>query len=61
MMIFIFPVVFLGWKFFKPTTFKKPLDVNLREGLEEIEKHEREYVEKREPNLFYRTLDKIFG
>lgn len=61
MMIFIFPVLFLGWKFVKKTKWKKAHEIDLREDLEEIEEYTRNYVEVKDQNKFNRWMDKIFG
>ena len=43
-MIGVFPVLFLGWKVLKKTKFLKPEEVDLREGVDEIEEYTREFV-----------------
>ncbi|KAF2869802.1 amino acid permease/ SLC12A domain-containing protein [Massariosphaeria phaeospora] len=61
MMIFIFPVLYIGWKLVKKTKMKKAHEVDLYQDLEEIEEYTRNYVEKVETNVFNRWLDKLFG
>lgn len=61
MMIFIFPVLFVGWKLIKKTKYKKAHEIDLREDLEEIEEYTRNYVEVQDQNAFNRWMDKIFG
>ncbi|KAF3156406.1 hypothetical protein TWF106_008076 [Orbilia oligospora] len=46
-MPFMFPVIFLIWKFTKGTTWKRSIDVDLVEGLDEIEAYERTIPEKK--------------
>ena len=43
-MIGVFPVVFVVWKLLKRTKFLKPEEVDLRQGVEEIEEYTRDYV-----------------
>lgn len=43
-MIGVFPVLFIGWKVIKKTKWLKPEEVDLRQGLDEIEEYERNYV-----------------
>ncbi|PVI08559.1 hypothetical protein DM02DRAFT_510768 [Periconia macrospinosa] len=61
MMIFLFPVLFVGWKFIKKTKFKKAHEIDLQEDLEEIEDYTRNFVEHKDENRFNRVMDKIFG
>ena len=37
-------VIYLGWKILKRTKFIKPEEMDLRTGLEEVEKHEASLV-----------------
>lgn len=43
-MIGVFPVLFVSWKFLKRTQYLKPEEVNLRQGVDEIEEYTRDYV-----------------
>ena len=43
-MIGVFPILFVGWKLLKRTKWLKPVDVDLRKDLEEIEEYTRNYV-----------------
>lgn len=61
MMIFIFPVLYVGWKLIKKTKYKKAHEVDLQEDLEEIEEYTRNFVEVQDQNRFNRLMDKIFG
>ena len=47
-MVFVSLAVFIAWKLFRRTKFIKPIDADLRTGLEEIERHEYEYYEQLE-------------
>lgn len=61
-MVGVFPVLFIGWKFFKKTKWMKPEDVVLRtKEVDEIEEYTRNYVEPKAKNRFHGILDKIFG
>jgi yeast amino acid transporter len=60
-MIFLFPVLLVGWKFIKKTQFKRAHEIDLQQDLEEIEHYTRNYVERKEENMFNRWLDKVFG
>jgi len=44
MMIFIVPVLFVGWKFFKGTKFHRAKDIDLLKNLAEIEEYQRTFV-----------------
>jgi amino acid transporter len=59
--VFLFPVLFIGWKVLKRTKFFKPHEVDLVTDLAEIEEYHRTFVEKPETNAFNRVLDKLFG
>ncbi|KAF2447985.1 hypothetical protein P171DRAFT_383273 [Karstenula rhodostoma CBS 690.94] len=61
MMIFIFPVLYIGWKLIWKTKYKKAHEVDLQEDLEEIEEYTRNYVEVEDQNKFNKWMDKIFG
>ncbi|KAK1915440.1 hypothetical protein P3342_003250 [Pyrenophora teres f. teres] len=61
LMIFIFPMLFVGWKFLKKTKWVPSHEADLVSDLAEIEEYHRNYVEKPETNPFNRFLDKMFG
>lgn len=61
MQVFLFPVLFVGWKFLKRTKFQKSHEVDLVTDLAEIEEYHRNFVEVKETNMFNRVLDKLFG
>ncbi|KAL1599605.1 general amino acid permease agp2 [Paraconiothyrium brasiliense] len=61
MMIFIFPVLYIGWKLLHKTKYKKAHEIDLQEDLEEIEEYTRNFVEVEDQNVFNRWMDKIFG
>lgn len=60
-MVFIFPVLFIGWKFIKKTKWVKSHEADLVTDLAEIEEYHRNFVEVKETNAFNRVLDKMFG
>ncbi|KAF2745128.1 hypothetical protein M011DRAFT_149509 [Sporormia fimetaria CBS 119925] len=61
MMIFVFPILFFGWKFIKKTKWMKPEEVDLYEGVAEIEEYTRNYVPAPYRNNFVKYFDKIFS
>ncbi|KAJ4407560.1 general amino acid permease agp2 [Didymella pomorum] len=61
MMVFLFPIIFLGWKFVKKTKTVKPHDADLITDLAEIEEYTRNFVPVPETNPFNKMLDKLFG
>lgn len=61
MMVFLFPVIFLGWKFIKKTKTVKAHEADLITDLAEIEEYTRNFVPVPETNPFNKALDKLFG
>ncbi|KAH8884845.1 hypothetical protein GQ53DRAFT_751793 [Thozetella sp. PMI_491] len=61
LMIGVFPVLFIGWKFIKGTRAYAPQEVDLVKNLEEIEEYQRTYVPSKPSNGFDRVLDFLFG
>ena len=61
MMVFLFPVIFLGWKFIKKTKTVQAHEADLVTDLAEIEEYHRNFVPTVETNWFNKTLDKLFG
>ncbi|KAF2131662.1 hypothetical protein P153DRAFT_365231 [Dothidotthia symphoricarpi CBS 119687] len=61
MMVFLFPVIFVGWKLIKRTKWVKTQEMDLVTDLAEIDEYTRTFVEKPETNMFNRILDKLFG
>ncbi|KAL2784347.1 amino acid permease/ SLC12A domain-containing protein [Aspergillus keveii] len=59
-MIGVFPVLYFGWKFLHRTEVRKPEEVDLVTGLEEIEEYTRNYVPEPASNVFSRFGDWIF-
>jgi yeast amino acid transporter len=47
MMVFAFPILYLGYKFIRRTPFIKAADADLVKNLDEIEEYERNYVPKK--------------
>ena len=43
-MVAVFPILYVGWKFFHKTRIYKPHEVDLRKNLDEVEEYERNYV-----------------
>lgn len=44
LMIFLFPVLFFGWKFIHKTKWRTPENVDLLYGKDEVDEYERTYV-----------------
>lgn len=61
MMIFLFPLIILGWKIFKRTKWMKLEEIDLYNNLEEIEEYERNYVPTPDKNRVDKWFNKIFG
>ncbi|KAF2120512.1 amino acid permease/ SLC12A domain-containing protein [Lophiotrema nucula] len=61
MMIFVFPVLFLGWKFIKRSKFKRAHEIDLYQDLEEIEEYTRNFVPTPDKNAFDKWFNKIFS
>lgn len=61
MMVFLFPCIFLGWKFMKKTKRIRAHEADLVTDLAEIEEYTRNYVAVPETNWFNKALDKLFG
>ncbi|KAK3390313.1 putative carnitine transport protein [Podospora didyma] len=60
-MIFLCPVLFLGWKLAKKTTFIRAQDINLLKNVDEIEEYQRTFVPTPAKNAVDRLLDFLFG
>jgi yeast amino acid transporter len=61
MMIFLFPVVAVGWKLWKRTKWIKIQDIDLYANLEEIEDYERHYVPTPDRNRVDKYFNKLFS
>ncbi|RHZ73439.1 hypothetical protein CDV55_105635 [Aspergillus turcosus] len=60
-MIGLFPVLYCGWKIVKRTKTKKPEEVDLVTGLDEIEEYERNYIPEKPSNALSRFGDWLFA
>ena len=61
MMVFLFPVLYFGWKIIKRTKFLKPEEVDLYQDLEEIEEYTRNFVPTPDKNAVDKWFNKIFS
>ncbi|PBP17253.1 hypothetical protein BUE80_DR011920 [Diplocarpon rosae] len=62
LMIFVFPIIFVGWKVLKQTKWLKPHEVQLRTTeVDEIEEYTRNYEERPPKTKFHHYLDKVFS
>lgn len=43
-MIFVYPVLYFGYKFIRKTEIRKPEEVDLFKDLDEIEEYQRNYI-----------------
>ncbi|KAB8257449.1 amino acid permease/ SLC12A domain-containing protein [Aspergillus pseudonomiae] len=60
-MIGVFPIIFFGWKFWHKSHIRKPEEIDLKTGLDEIDEYERNHVSLPSSNIFSRFADWIFG
>ncbi|KAF7115229.1 hypothetical protein CNMCM5793_001656 [Aspergillus hiratsukae] len=60
-MIGLFPVLYFGWKIVYRTKTKKPEEVDLVTGLDEIEEYERNYIPEKPSNALSRFGDWLFA
>lgn len=60
-MVFLFPILYVGWKFLHKTKIMKASEIDLRKDLDEIEEYERNYVPTPPNSMFEKVLDKLFG
>ncbi|KAM7218147.1 Amino acid permease domain containing protein [Rhypophila decipiens] len=60
-MIFITPVLYIGWKLLKRTKILRADEIDLLKDLDTIEEYQRTYVPSKSGNSFYRFLDWAFG
>lgn len=60
-MIGVFPVLYFGWKIVHRTQVKKPEEVDLLTGLDEIDEYERHYVPEKPSNALSRFADWLFA
>ena len=60
-MIFVFPVIFIGWKLIKKTKMHKAHEVDLYSDLEGIEEYTRNFVPQPAKNWFVKGLDYLFS
>ena len=44
-MIFVFPLLFVGWKVYRRTKWVGPHEADLRKDLDEVEEYTRSFVE----------------
>ncbi|KAF2223276.1 amino acid permease [Elsinoe ampelina] len=60
-MIFVFPCIYFGWKFFKKTKVVKKEEADLQENMDEIAEYEANYVPEPYKNSFDKWFNKIFS
>ncbi|KAL4978159.1 amino acid permease/ SLC12A domain-containing protein [Aspergillus desertorum] len=60
-MIGVFPVIYFGWKTFHRTSIRKPEEIDLVTGVEEIEEYTRNYIPEPASNPISRFGDWLFS
>jgi amino acid transporter len=60
MMIFVFPVIFIGWKLLKRTTWKRAEDIDLYQDLDEIEEYTRNFIPTPPKNAMEKWFNWLF-
>lgn len=60
-MIAVFPILFVFWKFFKKTEFRRPQDVDLFQDLDDIEEYHRNFIETPPKNAFEKSMNVLFS
>ncbi|PWY93806.1 general amino acid permease AGP2 [Aspergillus sclerotioniger CBS 115572] len=60
-MIGVFPIIYIGWKFWHRTKFLSPEEIDIFTGVDEVEQYTRNYVEVPSSNPFTRFNDWLFG
>jgi amino acid transporter len=60
-MIFVFPVLYIGWKLIKRTKFIRADEVDLYQDLDEIEEYTNNFVEKPPKNVADKWFNSLFS
>ncbi|EME88492.1 uncharacterized protein MYCFIDRAFT_54490 [Pseudocercospora fijiensis CIRAD86] len=60
-MVFLTPVLFVGWKLIHRTKWYKPEEVDLQGEVKEIEEYQRNFVQAPYRNVFDKIFNKMFG
>lgn len=61
LMVFLFPILYVGWKLLKRTQVVRAHEADLVSGVAEIEQYTQEFVDEVETNPFNRLLNRVFG
>lgn len=59
MMIFVFPIIYFGWKFAKRTSIVKPHEADLVKDLDEIAEYEAQYIPRPPKYVFSRLCSRF--
>jgi amino acid transporter len=59
-MIFIFPIILIGWKLLKKTKFIRAYEIDLYQDLEEIEEYTKNFVPIPPNNRAHSWFNKLF-
>ncbi|KAH9985515.1 amino acid permease/ SLC12A domain-containing protein [Xylariaceae sp. FL0662B] len=60
-MIFVCPVLFIGWRLIHKTRYHKPRDVDLQKDVAEVEEYTSNFVPMPPRNAFHKHFNKLFG
>ncbi|KAL6909252.1 amino acid permease/ SLC12A domain-containing protein [Trichoderma evansii] len=61
LMIFVYPILYFGYKIIRKTEIRKPEEIDLFKDLDEIEEYQRNYIPTPPRNGFEKILEKLFG
>ncbi|KAE8443327.1 hypothetical protein EG329_001970 [Mollisiaceae sp. DMI_Dod_QoI] len=62
LMVFLFPVIYVGWKMIKKTKWLKPHEVQLRtHEVDDIDEYTRDYVERVPKTRWHGYVDRLFS
>ena len=61
MMIFVFPILFFGWKFVKKTKWIRSSEADLYQDLDEIEEYHKNYAPTPPKNAVEKWFNRLFS
>ncbi|KAM0253903.1 hypothetical protein ACHAQJ_007078 [Trichoderma viride] len=60
-MIFVYPILYFGYKIVRKTKIRKPEEIDLFKDVDEIEEYQRNYIPTPPKNGLEKILNRIFG
>lgn len=60
-MIFVFPLLYIGWKLLKRTKIVKPEDADIHRDAEEIDDYHNNFVPSKPRNAVDKWFNKLFS